>query len=29
MLIQSRSNDDTEAGALMFVFDFDKVVYQL
>ncbi len=29
MLIQSRSNGDTEAVALMFVFDFDKVAYQL
>ncbi len=29
MLIQSRSNGDTEAGALMFVFYFDKVAYQL
>ncbi len=29
MLIQSHSNGDTEAGALMFVFDFDKVAYQL
>ncbi len=29
MLIQSRSNGDTEAGVLMFVFDFDKVAYQL
>ncbi len=23
------SNGDTEVGALMFVFDFDKVAYQL
>ncbi len=29
MLIQSRSNGDTEAVGLMFVFCFDKVIYQL
>ncbi len=28
MLIQSRSNGDTEAGMLMFIFYFDKVAYQ-
>ncbi len=28
-LIQLCSNGDTEADALMFVFDFDKVAYQL
>ncbi len=28
-LIQSRSNGDTEADVLMFVFYFDKVAYQL
>ncbi len=29
MLIQSRSNSDTEMGVLMFVFYFEKVAYQL
>ncbi len=29
MLIQSSSNNDTARGALMFVFYFDKVAYQL
>ncbi len=28
MLIQLHSNGGTEAGLLMFVFDFDKVAYQ-
>ncbi len=29
MLIQSRSNGDTDADELMFVFYFDKLAYQL